>query len=337
MVKEVALNIVAQIMFFVVSIFGIPELSRIFIDKHAYYNKYEKMIEQCEIEEKKDAIVEEQRKYYYIHRLSGIIRSWTIGVITSICQLFVVSILNIKFANLRKSKFIIGKKEDVGKTRYSEGHLYLVIPYLPGWLWYKFRYAIGGYLYALIDILCGLAFSVGIFYLLLPSTFSSVIVGFAKLVALQTEVWSVTGVVNICMAIVDIIWNRFILGSMNENVVLFVLFLIIFSVFSTPEYTLPLFLKDSNVTTPKACSHMVVKTKDNITTSVHFFGSALYVSILIILINILLAIFIPSNYVSIVYWINSVGIVGSFAILASYAFSILKNSILTILSKINKE
>ena len=67
---------------------------------------------------------------------------------------------------------------------------------------------------------------------MLPDTFGTVVDGLGQWTALQSGTTNLTYFKDMLDAFVDIIWNRLIMGGLNENAVLLIVFVFIFMILS---------------------------------------------------------------------------------------------------------
>lgn len=99
--------------------------------------------------------------------------------------------------------------------------------------WYRPIQQLGSYFNNTLWIVLPMAMSVGLFRILLPETFGVVSEGIGRWTALSSGVTNADYFVEMGGAFVDIIWYRFFLSAINENVlsliVLITLFIFIFS------------------------------------------------------------------------------------------------------------
>ena len=240
MLKEVALNIVAQIMFFIVNITVIPYFINEMVIKEGDIAKLKdeftmesgkQVLLQNELDEfnkmsdeerknqkdRLDSIKSNYRKIVKktryldfkfsfvskIYETLSVFNSWTIGLISDLILYF---ILLITF-NKPEIKFSIDKYELVTDVSWTESH------------WLNFVRQIGVYLACTVRILFASLCKISVLYLLLPNTFISILEEINDLFWLCCTNFSSLLVIDVLEFIKNILWNKLILVGLNESIV----------------------------------------------------------------------------------------------------------------------
>ena len=265
MILDVVLNIVAQLMFFIVNIFVIPWLASLVIDKFG------------------DALPE------WLNNITLIIESWTIDLLSKLIR---IPILFLTFNC--PSDFEIYVEDGILRINNSTSR--------SKYYWYNPIMQIGEYLNRAIWILIGPAVSILLLWLMLPNTFGLVVDGLGQWTALQSGTTNLAYFKNMLDAFVDIVWNRLIVGGLNENTVLLVIFIAIFLVFSTN--TISLYNEEDG------------EVDDSV------FALPM-IAFIIILFNVILAIVNPAVYLTVTPYINAVGMIALLVVIIKEIFEII--------------
>ncbi len=186
----VVLNIIAQIMFFVVNIFILPWLASLVTDKFG------------------------SRLPKWIDKPTLIIKSWTV---TMFSELLRFPILFLSFNRPEDLDVAVIGGELSVKYNYNSSKYY----------WYNPIMQIGKYIANAVWILMGPALTILSLALMLPNTFSGVVSGIGQWTALQSGTTNLEYFKRMWSAFTDIIWNRLVMGGLNENAVLLVIFAVI--------------------------------------------------------------------------------------------------------------
>ncbi len=186
----VVLNIIAQIMFFIVNIFILPWLASLITDKFG------------------------SRLPKWIDKPTLIIKSWTV---TMLSELLRFPILFLSFNRPEDLDVAVIGGELSVKYNYNSSKYY----------WYNPIMQIGKYIANAVWILMGPALTILSLALMLPNTFSGVVAGIGQWTALQSGTTNLEYFKRMWGAFSDIIWNRLVMGGLNENAVLLVIFAVI--------------------------------------------------------------------------------------------------------------
>lgn len=186
----VVLNIIAQIMFFVVNIFILPWLASLVTDKFG------------------------SRLPKWIDKPTLIIKSWTV---TMLSELLRFPILFLSFNRPEDLDIAVIGGELSVKYNYNSSKYY----------WYNPIMQIGKYIANAVWILMGPTLTMLSLALMLPKTFSGVVAGIGQWTILQSGTTNLEYFKRMWSAFSDIIWNRLVMGGLNENAVLLVIFAVI--------------------------------------------------------------------------------------------------------------
>ena len=265
MILDVVLNIVAQLMFFIVNIFVIQWLATLAIDKFG--------------EDLPD----------WLSKPVLVLQSWTVRLAS---QLIEVTIL-----------FLTGNKPSDFDIYLDEGELKIDHTVYPSkYHWYNPIMMLGIYLDQAVWILMGPAISILSLWLMLPETFAMVVDGIGQWTALQSGTTNLAYFKGMLDAFVDIIWNRLIMGGLNENAVLLVIFIALFMLHSN-GYT-KLYDEEEGEVGPIVFAFPMI-------------------AIIIILFNVVFAIVSPTLYLAVSHHINSVGMIALLVIIIKEILSII--------------
>jgi hypothetical protein len=253
MFGEVALNIIAQFIFFVANIFILPWLASLVTDKFG------------------DKLPE------WIDRPTLIIKSWTVTLLSELLRFPIMFLTFNQPEDLECS--VVGGELEI-KYNFNSSRYY----------WYNPIMQIGKYVANAVWILMGPALTILAFRFILPETFAGVVSGLDQWTVLQSGTTNLAYFEQMWSAFRDIIWNRFIMGGLEENVVLLFIFAVILIFFS--DYFIVLYSED----------------EDN-----HGPGDALFtfptIALVVILFNAIFALVSPAAYGAVSYSINSVGMI----------------------------
>ena len=292
MLKEVAINIISQILFFIVVVYLIPWLGHNIINKNGDYYKMLEKYDKCEDEEEKNRLGKQVKIYRHFLATTLVIESWTSDLWKGIAG-YIVKLVTFNHPHLATR---VGKgewEEDIGHT-LAKGQLYCYHGYdNPKFYWYNPIKMIGVYLESLVHILLCPAIAVVLFYFMLPSTTSSIISGFAQWGFANGNIGNIEFLTSIYNGFIDIAWNRFFLGGFAENPVLMIVFLVVFAFFFSGGFIE--ILDDGKLDSNLLCLPMVV---------------AIFVAF-----NAIFAILSPVAYVSVAHYINMVGVAVLYVIL----------------------
>ena len=189
MVKEVALNIVAQIMFFIVNVFVVSWIGSLIIDKEGDRNKLLQQYEECNNERIKAKL---ERKIEIVNKrmaLNIFVESWTIGLVKKIIR-FLILLVTLNFPEL---KFQVGDGEyDNNGSYLVKGALYISIRVVPvrdvWWQPVSMLSMTGWCLCRIVDIVIGPFAAMCLLGLLLPSTLSSIASNIMQVIPMHGEI-----------------------------------------------------------------------------------------------------------------------------------------------------
>lgn len=183
----VALNIIAQIMFFIVNIFILPWLASLITDKFG------------------------TKLPGWIDKPTLVIKTWTVSLFSDLIR---IPLLFLSFNRPEDIEFSVLEGELNVKYNYNSSKYY----------WYNPIMQIGKYLANVVWILMGPFLTVLALAFMLPDTFSGVVAGLGQWTALQSGTTNLEYFGRMWSAFADIIGNRLIMGGLNENAVLLVIF-----------------------------------------------------------------------------------------------------------------
>lgn len=250
MILDVVLNIVAQLMFFIVNIFVIPWLTNLVIDKFG------------------------EILPNWLYKPVKIVESWTIHLLIELLSIPIMLLIGNKFTDFRiyvdDGELKFDYELDSGEFRWCNMSM------------------LGWYLIYAIWILIPPTVCIIALWSMLPNTFSLVVDGLGQWTALQSGVPNLDYFKEMVNAYIDIIWNRLIMGGLNENAVLFVIFMAMLMLFS------------------RNCINLLDDEREQISTRVQVF---IMPAIVIILFNVVFAILNPATYLTVSYHINAVGMI----------------------------
>ena len=322
MVKEVALNIVAQVMFFVLNIFALPWFVARFssgIDINAFMsnivlNTMEDM--KREVGSKYDddktraKIVQlvKDNQYYKvkvktivvfcrickkIYQILSFVKSWTIDLIN---QFVSILILFVTFNLSSKIKCSIGENKNLEIDCYPKSSK-------EKYRWLNPWMQVGKYVSYSFKILSGVAIFGLMVYLLLPSTFSSVASEIYRWSALQSVEFGFSYITNVVSTLFDILYNKLIVLGFKESPIVFTTILVVFVLLLSEDF-IPLKCKDGKPHDAIFCWPVIAA--------------------LIIAFNITFVIINPMTYSIISGCINTLGMIISLAIIIKGIATIIK-------------
>lgn len=208
---EMILNIVAQIIFFILNIFMLPWIASRITDKFG------------------DGLPA------WIDKPTLIIKSWTVTLLAELIR-FPIFFLTFNKPEDLQIGIVEGELEidyDFNSSRYY---------------WWNPIMQVGKYLANVVWILMGPTLTILLLWLIMPATFSGVVSGLEPWVALQSGVTDITYFREMWKVFCDIIWQRLIISGLEENVVLLAIFLIVMIFFS--DYFVILYKEDEDYEGP---------------------------------------------------------------------------------------
>ena len=285
MVKEVALNIVAQIMFFIVNVFVISWISGMIIDKHGDRNKLFKQYEECKNEKIKARIEKKIERSNRRLAFNMVIESWTVGLVKKVVR-FLILLITINAPEIR---FQIGNGEYDKNDRFLvKGMLYINMRTAPvkevWWIPWNMVSMTGWCLCRVVDIIIGPFMGICLLSVLLPTTFSSVVSNISQVMPIRGAIDS-DFFLRCYNCFIDTAWNKLMVGGFEENPIFLIIFVTIFICFLADGYFEV--VEDGKLNEELLCLPWTV--------------------IFIILINVIFAVLNPVGYASVSNFINFLG------------------------------
>ena len=196
--------------------------------------------------------------------------------------------------------------------------------------WYRPVQQIGSYICNVIWMVLPLAMSIGLFWLMLPDTFSSVADGIGRWTALQVGTPNLDYFKEMWAAFVDVIGTRFFGSAIQENILSLILILSAFIfIFSLRWFNLY-----------RAYDFEEDEIKEKVKMRMCYWP---WTIMGIVIFNFALALTTPASYAAISYSINSLGIilalvlvVGQLTNIVELCFSAIVSLIKWIMNKIPK-
>jgi hypothetical protein len=284
MVKEVALNIVAQVMFFIVNIYMIPWVGHLIGEKYSCFDTLNEKINKCRNEKKLQRLLKDRSIYIKLFSFLLLVQSWTFDLIESIIH-FVIHLVTFNF---ERFEFGIGNGEvdEDGHYKVKGGLIFdIYLKDVDGKWWDPIK-MIGRYLCDVSSVL-----SVTLIFMLLllpfiPSTFSVVVTSFSEWATMQEAVSSIEFFPTLLTSFVDIAWGGFIVGGFCENPIIFIVSIISLGAFSDSYLSIHKRLR---------CIPMII--------------------VIVTIVNIIFAIQSPVEYNTVVNHINIVGVAVLFVLI----------------------
>lgn len=303
MPNEIINNILTQFILFPVIVFIGSWIGFEYVFKNSDWKKTNDALEEAEYEgdERKIKKLERRMKLidvqFWLQDVIDVLRSWTIDLVINVIILIFAFITGI----LKKVKIKICDRNDseegIDGESCSRGELYFNI---------KARdedFPIRCLIFFPI-----LAFGTGILNIalkflpmllgfelirwLLPATFDSVIQGLEKWFALINTPFSLGLFTNIKDIFIDILWNRLIIGGINENIGMFIVVSLYFIIFTSYTYS-NMFETDGKMVSSRWSNFM-------------------YTTIFVIAFNMVVGMMFPLSYAQISNEINSIGMMCAF-------------------------
>lgn len=236
MLVDIALNVAAQIFFFIICIFIIPWVGNLITDKNSDVEKMIQKYEECENEEKKERLRKSLSLYQKWIDFAMTVDSWTHGLLRTLVQ-YVILTVTFNHPELKVKIGIGDEDEELDGTYVAKGQLYCSYVYDKSeGNWYNPIKMFGDYLSHVVHVMFSPMIGVALLWLMLPSTFSSIISGFSSWVVLQGNAVGVEFFTCLYNGFVDIAWNRLVLSGFAENPMLLILWIILFAVFLSDAY-----------------------------------------------------------------------------------------------------
>lgn len=318
-IGHATLNIVSQIIFFVINLFIIPSLSILVVAKNADVNNlFEERYKAIgkgdkELEKDMTSKIGFFLKTYCIPAI--VITSWTSKLIT---ELIKIPILILSFNDHGSFACYVYKRHNFKDPKGIKGQLNFGYKYwgFPELNWKNPVKSLGIYLMRAVQVIIPLLFPIVTLYLLLPNTFFSVVLGLEQWTNLQFSTINFNLFTNMVLVLKDIVWDRLIMGAINENLLLFVIFIVVLAIYTDDDSEL--FLK------VPATDKNGEETEDvrlKFDTQIYAWPMT---AIVICLFNITLAMFSSDVYSTISHQINSAGMILLFVIIVKVIVNILK-------------
>lgn len=310
MLKEVALNLVSQILFFIVGIFFVPWVCHAAINKNGDFEKLAQKYEKSKDAEEKRILYKKMRLYGKFLNVIIFIHSWTMGLWRNLVSYVILTI------TLNSPKLIIrvGKgrmEEDLG-CYIPKGRLYSDCVCLnPVYYWYRPIKMLGIYLNDFVFVLMGPCISAVLFSIMLPSTTASIIDGFAQWGFTNGSTVNAEFFVSIYNGFIDIAWSRFALGGFAENPILMIIFLVILSLFLSGNFII--IISKGIISEDLLCVPMVI--------------------VILAILNVIFAMMLPT-YTCFAGYINSAGVAILYVILLTQIVCIITNCLQWTIQKI---
>ena len=319
---EMINNILIQILFFpILTVIG-SWASVKYILENSDWKQFDKKLEETNGEES-TLKLKMMSKYLKIQdgllKISSVISSWTIDVLRNVI-LVVVLFLCGHFPKVElKVCDDFDEEEGIDGKAVYKGELYFKV------IGNAKRFALLSlFTYPVyISAVCGLRilfmllpniFGVVFIASFLPSTFTSVMTGVEQWLSLLSTPLSAEWFTNANSIFVDIVWNRFIIGGINENPTILVAICLYFIIFAGDLYADFIDL-DGRVV----------------------FGTAMwliYGTIIVFVMNILSMAISPLNYAVIANTVNSVGMICALFVIVNFALNLIQIAPLFVIKKL---
>lgn len=317
MALEVALNTVAQIVFFVLVIWIIPWVGNLVVNKHSDLELLTENYEDCENEKRKAMLERAIDIYQWLVDVAMIIDSWTHALVRTLLQ-FIVLVITFNHPELTVRVGRGEEEEDLDDTYIAKGQLYCEYVYDKASLnWYNPIKMVGHYISHVIHVMFSPLVGIALMALMLPATFSSVISCAAQWAHLQGSATGLDFFTCFYRGFIDVAWTRLTLGGFAESPLLFILFMIIFSVFLSDAF--------------------IIIAKDGKLSGGSLLCLPMTVAVMII-VNAIFAVISPAEYIAVGRQINIIGMGFLYIILikeiASTAIMCIRSALKVVLDKI---
>lgn len=290
MVKEVALNIFAQLMFFIVNIYMIPWMGHLIREKYSFINTLNEKINKCRNEKKLQRLLKNRSVYIKLLSFLSLVQRWTFDLIESIIH-FVIHLVTFNF---ERFEFGIGNGEvdEDGDYQVKGGLIVdIYVKDLDGKWWDPIK-MMGRYLCDVSSVLSGALICMLLLLPFIPSAFSSVVASFSEWATMQEAVSSIEFFPTLLTSFVDIAWGGFIVGGFCENPIIFIVFIISLGAFSDSYLSI---VTNGRPHKRLRCIPMII--------------------VIVTIVNIIFAIQSPVEYNIVVNHINMVGVAVLFVLI----------------------
>ena len=317
MVVEVVLNILAEIIFFILCIYVIPWVGNIIVDKHSDLEHMIEKFEECEDGRKKERLGRLIDIYQALLDVAMVIESWTHALVRRLIE-FVILIVTFNHPELTMKIGRGEEEEELNDKFLAKGQLYCEYLYDKASLnWYNPIKMLGHYLADVVHVMFSPIIGVALLWLMLPSTFASVVAGFTQWAYQQGNATGLDFLICLYRGFVDVALNRLTIGGFLENPLLFIIFALIFSVFLSDAYI----ILDNNGKLSGGNTYCLIMT-----------------TLMIIAFNTVFALIAPAAYISVGRYINIFGLATFFIIIvkeiASTAIMCIKSALKIVIDKI---
>ena len=312
MIKEVMINIVSMFVLFVLNIYVISDIPTIIVEK--FGNPWPKWLKQVE--------------GYTVHVLAHAL----------MIPFLFVTFNDVKYTDDWQFSWFKPDPDNPEDQKYfcsSRKKLFNRYSRWDGsskYNWYNPIKQIGEYLSCVIWILTGPVIAILVLLLLLPDTFSSILIGLGSWTALASGALDLPYFVDMWNVFYDIVYNRLLVGGWNENPVFLIIFIILLVyLFSGTRIE---WYEDNYTWTMMA--DIPRKNVDAIQIPNDFYAFPT-MAILIIAFNVVFAILNPIEYTNVISIVNGIGMaVLLILLIKSVAYTVgcsIKNIIYLILDK----
>lgn len=246
-----------------------------------------------------------------------IIDSWTHALWRTLLQ-YVVLLITFNRPELTVKIGRGEEEEELDDTYVAKGQLYCEYVYDKASLnWYNPIKMIGHYISHVIHVMFSPLVGIALMALMLPATFSSVTSGASYWAHLQGAATGLDFFTCLYRGFLDIAWTRLTVGGFTESPLLFILFMIIFSVFLSDAF--------------------IIIAKDGKLAGGSLLCLPMTAAIMII-INAIFAVISPAEYIAAGRHINIIGMGVLYIILikeiASTAIMCIRSALKIVLDKI---
>ena len=302
MPNEIINNILTQFILFPVIVFIGSWIGFKYVFKNSDWKKTNDALEEAEYEGDERRIKKLERRMklidvqFWLQEVIDVLRSWTLDLVFKV----IVFIFQFIVGASKKAKIKICDRNDseegIDGESCSRGELYFKImrredtPIRSLVLSPIFVFGTGILNIAFMFLPMLLGFE--LIRWLLPTTFDSVIQGLGKWIALLNTPFSLGLFTDIKDIFIDILWNRLIIGGINENIGMFIVVSLYFIIFTSYTYS-NMFDIDGKMVSSRWSNFM-------------------YTTIFVIAFNMVVGMMFPLSYAQISNEINSIGMMCAF-------------------------
>lgn len=295
------LNTVVQIIFFIVNPFVLPWLVHKVIEKNGdnngLYKKLDKALEDRDERTARDLLSILELKTKIFMEPAIVINSWTSDFLVGLIN---IPILLLSFNHPRRFECYVDRTSDKWKTKGKLNFGYRLLDSSKAY-WKNPLKQFGKYLSWIVYMIVPLAFPIAILYWLLPDTFSSVASVMGQWTAFQSGVPNIEFFTNMISLFKDIIWDRMILVGINENIVFFVIYIVVWILYSDKSLRV---IEKVHVTDDNG--EPTGELKIEIVDTVYSWPMT---AMMICLFNLVMALFNRGVYSAVSYSVNSIGMI----------------------------